>query len=561
MQASGALVVHQRPHQVSSDEINNPLVLQRLAEGSRANNAEDRRKSVVEVDRISLLLEEAKRAGLRERLRVSIPCLTVACVSQLLFVAWLLNMYFSGKYIYFIQSFGMLAVPICMLALLPTDVYWTSIFLRLCSAYYILASLLCVGMAVSPYQHLTQRHLPTGVSDAGDNSTKDGYCMMGPLPWLYCEEVAAYYTLIAIGYLCGGIALAQVWFKYAERDMIIQTWRTEAYVEIYFSVVMFIMVPLFILARRKDWHIFATIANEKGLNIWLLTTDWVLHMLSHVIGGLLATTDFRLGFQSWLSSRSEALAAAAGISALLGTRTVKEIRVLAQEAFRKFDLSDLRREDLDRTTADFSKELNSTTLSDKTQPALLGTVDMFISHSWHDSTSAKWDALQSVREHFRQAHHNSEPSVWFDKACLNQSKLDEDLACLPVFLGGCSKLVVIAGPTYTSRMWCVVELFVFLHMGGKASNIELVLLGSGADAEKEVTESFASFDARSASCFKKEDEGRLLTMIEAGFGGLDKFNAKVRCIFAEVQANARKRATSSGLSQRPTGNISQFSLS
>ena len=136
MQASGALVVHQRPHQVSSDEINNPLVLQRLAEGSRANNAEDRRKSVVEVGRISLLLEEAKRAGLRERLRVSIPCLTVACVSQLLFVAWLLNMYFSGKCIYFIQSFGMLAVPICMLALLPTDICFANLC---CHSRYVCA--------------------------------------------------------------------------------------------------------------------------------------------------------------------------------------------------------------------------------------------------------------------------------------------------------------------------------------------------------------------------------------------------------------------------------------
>jgi hypothetical protein len=61
---------------------------------------------------------------------------TVACVSQLLFVAWLLNMYFSGKCIYFIQSFGMLAVPICMLALLPTDICFANLC---CHSRYVCA--------------------------------------------------------------------------------------------------------------------------------------------------------------------------------------------------------------------------------------------------------------------------------------------------------------------------------------------------------------------------------------------------------------------------------------
>ena len=42
--------------------------------------------------------------------------------------------------------------------------------------------------------------------------------------------------------------------------------------------------------------------------------------------------------------------------------------------------------------------------------------------------------------------------------------IDADLACLPVWLAGCSTLVVLFGPTWTSRLWCVLELYVFLQV-------------------------------------------------------------------------------------------------
>ena len=48
-----------------------------------------------------------------------------------------------------------------------------------------------------------------------------------------------------------------------------------------------------------------------------------------------------------------------------------------------------------------------------------------------------------------------------DKACIDQSNIQQSLACLPVFLVGCQTLLVVAGPTYCSRLWCVMELFTF----------------------------------------------------------------------------------------------------
>ena len=50
-----------------------------------------------------------------------------------------------------------------------------------------------------------------------------------------------------------------------------------------------------------------------------------------------------------------------------------------------------------------------------------------------------------------------------DKACIDQDNIDQALACLPIFLAGCQTLLVVAGTTYCSRLWCVMELFTFVR--------------------------------------------------------------------------------------------------
>ena len=56
-----------------------------------------------------------------------------------------------------------------------------------------------------------------------------------------------------------------------------------------------------------------------------------------------------------------------------------------------------------------------------------------------------------------------------DKACIDQIdpvKKEKGINCLPIFLAGCQTLLIVAGPTYCSRMWCVMEIFTFMRMGG-----------------------------------------------------------------------------------------------
>ena len=65
--------------------------------------------------------------------------------------------------------------------------------------------------------------------------------------------------------------------------------------------------------------------------------------------------------------------------------------------------------------------------------------------------------MRWARKHRETA--GEEPTLWLDKACLNQHNVQDSLACLPVSLAGCRQLLVLAGPTYASRLWCVMELF------------------------------------------------------------------------------------------------------
>merc|ERR1712039_204132 len=96
-----------------------------------------------------------------------------------------------------------------------------------------------------------------------------------------------------------------------------------------------------------------------------------------------------------------------------------------------------------------------------------------MSHSWHDDPQSKWRELQSWSSEFA-AMKNREPRIWFDKFCIDQSNIEEDLKSLPIFISGCKRMLVLCGPTYLSRLWCVLEIFTFVHMGGMADRLVLV---------------------------------------------------------------------------------------
>ena len=131
--------------------------------------------------------------------------------------------------------------------------------------------------------------------------------------------------------------------------------------------------------------------------------------------------------------------------------------------------------------------------------------------------------------------------LWLDKACIDQLRIDESLAALPVYLSGCQDLLILVGPTYTRRLWCIMELFVFLQMSGSLERVTTLAMPG-----KEVQNELSTFDAAAAECFKAADRERLLGIIESAFGNFDAFNADVRKIFEGATGKVTPASRSRG---------------
>jgi hypothetical protein len=179
-------------------------------------------------------------------------------------------------------------------------------------------------------------------------------------------------------------------------------------------------------------------------------------------------------------------------------------------------------------------------LLDLSEPCALADCDVFVSHSWRDDAMLKWDALSKWCEQFRR-QNGRYPTLWLDKVCIDQQNIDLDLRCLPVFLAGCRGLIVFAGDTYISRLWCTVELFVYIAMqDGDASDADyfpatVLALGDTFQDTGKVWNTFKTkYDANECQCFKQEDKERLLRIIAQGTGGIPEFNVQVRRLLTNL---------------------------
>ena len=119
------------------------------------------------------------------------------------------------------------------------------------------------------------------------------------------------------------------------------------------------------------------------------------------------------------------------------------------------------------------------------------------------------------------------------QACIDQTNITKSLACLPIFLAGCRQLLVLAGPTYPTRLWCAMEIFIFIRMGGNHEDMVVKLL----DGDSNLINKLRKFDAREARCYEPTDQHVLWAVIESSFGDLIPFNKLVRDIFAASAAS------------------------
>lgn len=200
--------------------------------------------------------------------------------------------------------------------------------------------------------------------------------------------------------------------------------------------------------------------------------------------------------------------------------------------------------DLLRTRPDIL--LNASALDGAVAPAELyalschcsfSACDVFLSHSWHDDPQPKWDALEAWCEKFSRANGRA-PTLWFDKVCINQEDIAQDLHCLAIFLAACNELLIICGETYITRLWCCVELFVYVSMNPedqiRAPNV--IVIGDTAEERQHIRDGWKSFDASSCACLHQTDKDRIMSVVDRCPGGYQGFNKRVRKVAAKVFA-------------------------
>ena len=170
-------------------------------------------------------------------------------------------------------------------------------------------------------------------------------------------------------------------------------------------------------------------------------------------------------------------------------------------------------------------------------PCEIGECDRFLSHSWRDNAQLKWNEIWDWCEKFR-AEKGRAPTLWLDKLCIDQKNIFDDLECLPVFLGGCKGILICSGTTYMTRLWCIVELFVFLTIQqawqegedfGQRATFEVLLVASNVEERGMVWRTWLlAFDARNCDCYDQADKDRIMNVIEKSTaGGVEAFNSKI----------------------------------
>jgi len=321
-----------------------------------------------------------------------------------------------------------------------------------------------------------------------------------------------------------------------------------------------------------------------GRGEWGLWVTPSIILVNAIVGSLMLWPPLRVATQSLFARRTEAMSAAAGVATLLDQRGTADVMDVSALHFRCVSADKVRLEHLQSSEPDPS-------LFALARRCAFHECDCFVSHSWSDPPEAKFAALQQWRADF-VARRGREPRLWLDKFCINQDAIHDSLPCLPVFLAGCNSLLLLCGDTYFTRLWCIMEVFVFLEMGGHSEQIDPLPLarfgpsgslgepdpaerhpgtadwpqstqaqppqpwpmalavatsarasldghvapaGAGADWDTTIWEQHIDeLDVRLATCYDVEDRRRLLSALEASFGTADTCNLRLRGILKDA---------------------------
>ena len=471
------------------------------------------------VEDLARHLAQAKKAGHGMRLKISGTAGTAGCLLALVSLGLQVSSVPGSVLGYAGAMLGAPALLCILLAVLPTDkklITWAG---RVLALFATLAALFALSIAAA--------RISEPVDCEEEYDAEQFYCDWNIAWWLLtgCTGLACCVVVTLGQRLPPRANLANMWFAAATTFIALGVIRLLDYA---------IGVPA---------GYYSDISAVRWVGSICLTLTWL------GVGALCLHPGTRIKVHAALSARGEQVATAAAIAAMMGGNSSSFVQSEGRKKFKCVTLDKVSEAEMAASTPDPA-------LADRAEPAHLGDVDAFISHSWSDPVRSKWVALQAWRNEFK-AKHQREPRVWIDKFCIDQKDIDANLMCLPVFLSGCKTILLMVGTTYLSRLWCILEIFVFFEMGADVDRVELKLiseksgaLGGGGEGNsanqndadfvhaerRALVNLFGSFNANQARCFDMVQRERLLAIVEAGFGGVDLFNQALRNILSRIQS-------------------------
>ncbi|KAG8459929.1 hypothetical protein KFE25_010978 [Diacronema lutheri] len=192
---------------------------------------------------------------------------------------------------------------------------------------------------------------------------------------------------------------------------------------------------------------------------------------------------WRASVVGWLASRGEAGSSAIAISSLMGAGSTEDVLVRSRALLRAVSADQLR-------ASDFATNVIPADVEARTRPARAGEIDAFVSHSWQADPNARWNALVEWCDDFKR-QHGRWPLLWVDRFCIVTCDVSMCVACLPVFVSSCNTLLVLFDETFLSRLWCIVELWCFLAMGGDPAHVVVRDTRAMCAAEVEPAQRFS----------------------------------------------------------------------
>ena len=180
----------------------------------------------------------------------------------------------------------------------------------------------------------------------------------------------------------------------------------------------------------------------------------------------------------------------------------------------------------DVLTSDDLATNDDTGLPSRTVKTPLGRCDAFMS-----STAGTTRTLTSGAPYAHGRRPSRRPMATRQRCgstrlCLDQRQIEQQVALLPVYVCGCKEFLALIGPTYTSRLWCVMECFAFLAIKGidsaNARPLTRCCYAGGGGTTLE------DFRVLKAQCSNVHQRQLLMGIIERSYPDLSEFNEAIK---------------------------------